>query len=134
VPLDGVSPPQHLANVHEEILILRNKTIGHKDATPGKGYTATSNIVLVDIHPDRISLNIAMIGTVTPSLRNLLNDLCVHFVKHCDENLNRLKKLYRAEFLKKPPGEYELVISEPPADWLIPFRTKHGDDSREQPD
>ena len=74
-----------------------------------------------------------MIGDMEPALKTTLSELCTHFVKHCERNLSRLKKIYRAEFMKNPPGEYELVISEPPADWLIPFRTKHGADFRESP-
>jgi len=35
-----------------------------------------------------------------------------------------------SELMKYPPGQYELVISEPPADWLIPCRPKYGPDFR----
>jgi hypothetical protein len=51
-------------------------------------------------------------------------------VKHCEENLSRLQKIYHSEFMQHQPGQYELAITEPPADWLIPFRTKHGEDFR----
>ena len=131
VPLKDVLPPQHLADFHENALILRDTVIGHKDATPAKGYTATLNIVLVGIYPDNFNLNSIMIGEVLPALKSALPELCRYFVKHCEENLSRLKKIYLSELMKNPPGEYELVISEPPADWLIPFRPKHGADFRE---
>lgn len=130
VPLEDVRPPQHLAEFHEHALNLRNTVIGHKDATPAKGYTATMNIVLVGIDPDKISLNAVTIGEMGPPLKNALPELCAHFVKHCEGYLSRLKKLYLSELLKNPPGEFELVISEPPADWLKPFRPKHGADFR----
>jgi hypothetical protein len=133
VPLEGVLPPQHLAEAHENALILRDTVIGHTDATPAKGYTDTPNIVLVGIDPDprKFSLNSTTIGEMLPPLRNALPELCDHFVKHCEGNLSRLKKIYPPELMKNPPGKYELVISEAPADWLIPFRTKHGEDFRE---
>ena len=125
IPLDDVSPPQHLAKVHREMLKLRNTVIGHKDAT------ATQNVVKVEIiHPPRVTLNVAMVGGVWPPLKSWLDELCNHFVKHCDDNLHRLNKTHRAEFMKHPPGQYQLVISEPPADWLTPFQTKHGEDFR----
>jgi hypothetical protein len=130
VPLKDVLPPQQLAEFHENALILRHTMIGHKDATPAKGYTATPNIALVSIFPDNFSLNSTMIGEMEPALKNALPELCAYFVKHCEANLSRLRKIYLSEFMKKPPGQYELVISEPPADWLIPFRTKHGEDFR----
>jgi hypothetical protein len=131
VPLDGVPPPQDLAQFHKNALIMRNTIVGHKDATPAEGYTASPNRVLVGIYPDTFSLNSVMLGEMYPELRNALNELCDYFVKHCEANLSRLTKPYRAEFLKHPPGKWELVITEPPADWFIPFRPKHGDDFRE---
>ena len=104
--------------------------IGHKDATPAKGYTATPNIVLVRIYPDNFSLNGAMIGEMEPALKSALPELCAYFVKHCEGNLSRLRKIYLSELMKNPPGQYELVISEPPSDWIVPFTPRHGDDFR----
>ena len=131
VPLAGAPPPQHLAQFHDNALILRDTMVGHKDATPAKGYTVTPNIVVVRIYPgDNFSLNATMLGQMEPDMKSGLGELCNYFVKHCEANLSRLRKIYLSEFMKKPPGQYELVISEPPADWLIPFRTKHGEDFR----
>jgi hypothetical protein len=130
VPLKDVRPPQHLAEAHEHALIMRDTMIGHKDATPAKGYTATPNMVVVRIYPDNFSLNATVIGEMLAPLKNALSELCAYFVKHCEANLSRLKKIYLSELMKNSPGQYELVISEPPADWLIPFRSKHGDDFR----
>lgn len=126
-PLKDVSPPEHLAEVHKQMRIVRDTVIGHKDGT------ARQNIVRVEIHPPKVSLNGAMVGGVLPPLKRSLGELCTYFVKHCESNLSRLNKTYRAEFMKHPPGEYGLVISELPAAWLIPFRTKHGADFRESP-
>src|SRR4051812_2250931 len=66
VPLEDVLPPQHLAQFHEHALIVRDTVIGHKDATPAKGYTATPNSVVVLIYPDTFSLYSAMIGEMLP--------------------------------------------------------------------
>jgi hypothetical protein len=129
VPLKGVLPPQHLAEAREYALILRDTVIGHKDATPAKGYTATPNIVPVGIYADNFSLNSVTIGEME-TLKSALPEHCDYFVKQCEGNLSRLRKIYLSELLKNPPGTYELVISEPPADWIIPFQTKHGADFR----
>ena len=123
-PLKDVSPPEHLMEVHKQVLILRNTVIGHKDPT------APQNIVRVEIHPPKVSLNGAMVGGVLPPLKRSLGELSTYFVKHCESNLSRLNKTYRSEFMKHPPGQYELVISEPPADWLIPFRPRSGENVR----
>ena len=131
VPLAGVPPPQHLAQFHDYALILRDTMVGHKDPTPAKGYTVTPNIVVVRIYPDDdFSLHAAMLGKMEPAMKNGLSELCAYFVKHCEENFSRLRETYLSEFMQHQPGQYELVISEPPTDWLMPFRTKHGEDFR----
>jgi hypothetical protein len=130
-PLAGIPPPQHLARFHEDALIMRDTFIGHKDATPAKGYTATPNIVQVGILPDNdFSLDATMLGEMLPDMKNALRELCSYFIRHCETNLSQLRTRYLSEFMKYPPGQYELVISKPPADWLIPFRPKRGDDYR----
>jgi hypothetical protein len=131
VPLAGVPPPQHLAEFHDNALNLRDKMIGHKDATPAKGYTASPNIVVVRIYPDDdFSLNATMLGGMYPAMKSGLGQLCAYFVQYCEANLSRLNKVYGSEVMKHQPGQYELVISEPPAEWLIPFQTKHDADFR----
>jgi hypothetical protein len=130
VPLDGVLPPQRFAVAHQHALDLRDTVIGHTDATPAKGYTSTMNRAVVGLDSDYLSLNSIMIAEMQPRLKKELTELCAYFRQHCETNLSRLKKLYLSEFTKHEPGEYELVIVEPPADWLIPWRIKHGDDFR----
>lgn len=130
-PLGDVSPPQHLAQFHNDALILRDKMVGHKDATPAEGYTWSPNIVVVRIYPDGdFSLNATMLGQMEPSMKRGLTELCDHFVKHCEASLSGLRGRYVPELMKNPVGQYELVIAEPPAAWLTPFQTKHGDDFR----
>src|SRR5438477_6580445 len=114
-PLKGVLPPQRLAEFHKHALDARDTMIGHKDATPAKGYTATPNIVLVRIDPDNFSFNSTTIREMEPALKSALPELCAYFVKQCEGNLSRLRKIYFSELMKNPPGHYELVISEPPA-------------------
>jgi hypothetical protein len=53
-------------------------------------------------------------------------------VKDSEANLSRFRKRYLSEVVKNPLGQYELVISEPPANWLIPLRPNYGPDFREQ--
>jgi hypothetical protein len=86
VPLKDVPPPQHLAEAREHALNLRDTMIGHKDATPAQGYTATPNIVVVRIYPDNFSLHSTLIGEMCPELKNALPELCAYFVKQCEVN------------------------------------------------
>src|ERR1700747_1798787 len=52
VPLKDILPPRHLTQFHGHALTMRDTMIGHTDATPAEGYTATPNIVVVRIYPD----------------------------------------------------------------------------------
>jgi hypothetical protein len=130
VPLKDVRPPPNLAEFHRHALIMRHTMVGHKDATPVQGYTATPNIVLVKINSKGFKLHSTTIGEMEPLMRSALRELCTYFLKHCTEKLRPLTKTYYPEVMKNRPGAYELVISKPPADWIIPFQPKHGEDFR----
>jgi hypothetical protein len=130
VPLKDVPPPPLLADFHRHALDARNTTIGHKDATPARGYTATPNVMLFEIKSSNFGINTAMPSEMKDPMKKAMRELCDHFVKHCEQELGRWKRAYGSEVMKKPPGDYELVICEPPFDWMIPARTKHGADFR----
>jgi hypothetical protein len=92
-------------------------------------------LLLVRIDPDDdndFDLNGTMIGRMRPDMKSALSKLCAYFVKDSEANLSRFRKRYLSEVVKNPLGQYELVISEPPANWLIPLRPKYGPDFREQ--
>jgi len=74
----------------------------------------------------------AMIGEMEPPMRKALRELCAYFLKHCAEKLRPLTKAYYPEVMKNQPGQCELVISEPPADWIIPFHSKRGATSEQR--
>src|SRR5439155_5416002 len=121
-PLADTPPPTHLARFHRDALDLRNKMIGHKDATPAQEHTTTPNVVLVHINSEGFNLHTTIIGEMGAPMRNALKELCDYFVTHCEKNLRPLTKGYFSEVMSHPSDVYELVISEPPADWLKPFR------------
>jgi hypothetical protein len=121
-PLAEIPPPTHLAEYHQDALDLRNKLIGHKDATPARRHTTTPNVVLVHIDSEAFNLHTTIISEMEAPMRNALKELCAYFVAHCEENLRPLTRGYFSEVMRHPPGVYEIVISEPPADWIRPFR------------
>jgi hypothetical protein len=121
-PLAEIPPPTHLAEFHQDALDLRNKLIGHKDATPARRHTTTPNVALVHIDSEGFNLHTTIISEMEAPMRNALKELCAYFVKHCEKNLRPLTRGYFSEVMKHPPGRYELVISKPPADWIRPFR------------
>jgi hypothetical protein len=101
--------------------------IGHKDATPAQRHTTTPNVVLVHINSKGFNLHTTIIGEMESPMRNALKELCVYFVAHCEENLRPLTQRYFSQVMSHPPGVYELVISEPPDDWIRPFQLLKAD-------
>lgn len=120
IPLDGLPPPQHLAAAHENLLNLRDKIIGQKDAVPTKGYSRSANILLVERFRSTYQLNTTRLGEMLPEQRKAAKELCAYFVTHCETQLREVTRKYRSEFLRYPEGTYELLISEPPDQWIRP--------------
>ena len=124
VPLANVPPPTHLAEFHQDALDLRNKMIGHKDATPAPRHGTTPNIVLVQIDSEGFDVHTIIISEMESTTRNALKELCAYYINHCEENLRPLTRGYFSEVMNHSPGKYELVMSKPPDDWIKPFRPK----------
>ena len=128
-PLKQIPPPPRLAEFHEDALEARDRMIGHKDATASKRYTATPNIVTVTIVSGNFDIGtFGRFAEMESPMRNALRELCDYFVDHCEQEVSLWKKAYGCDVMEKGQGKYELVISEPPAEWLVPFRVKHGAD------
>jgi hypothetical protein len=123
-PLQGIAPPMHLIERHRDALNLRNKVIGHKDATPAKGHSTTPNMVLLNIAATQFDLHTTMIGGMDEPTRLALKELCLFFIQHCENIMRPLTNALFPEIMKKSPGVYELIISEPPEDWIRPFQPK----------
>jgi len=121
-PLADIDPPSNLVEFHKDALDLRNKLIGHKDATPADRHATSPNVVLLHINSTGFNVHTAIIAEMETVMRNALKELCAYFVKYCENELQPLTKGYFSEVMKHPPGHYELVVSEPPADWIRPFR------------
>jgi len=120
-PLGHIPPPPKLAEFHQDALDLRNKVIGHKDAVPAQRHMTTPNVVLVHTTSERFALRATTIGEMGVKTRNALRALCAHFVAHCERELRPLTKAIFSEVMRHQPGDYEMVISEPPQDWIRPF-------------
>ena len=118
IPLDGVSPPPHLAAAHENLLHLRDKYIGHKDAVPTKGYLSSPNIIILKRVGQRSEFYTTRLGLMNDEHRKAAQELCSYFRQHCETKLRPLTRKYHRELLRYPEGDYELLISEPPNEWI----------------
>jgi len=122
VPLAKINPPPHLLQNHKDALAVRNKLIGHKDATPGEGHSTTPNMILLHVTPTHFDLHTTTIDSMDEPARMALRELCMFFVDHCEAKLRRVTRIYHSEITSKDPGIYELVVAKPPDEWIRPFR------------
>jgi hypothetical protein len=120
IPLAGVSPPLQLAPTHTDLLNLRNKVIGHKDALPAKGHPDTPNMILLHRVGTTFELYTTMVLDMEAEQRKAVKDLCSHFITHCETKLRPLTRRYYSEMMRYKPGVYELLLSEPPNEWIRP--------------
>ncbi len=104
IPLNGIDPPSMLASTHCMLLKLRDKVFG--------------NIVLIKRVPSDFHFHSAIVADIAPSLLTEIKELCSFFVAHCISRLAPFIARYRADIMQRPEGFYELVVCEPPADWL----------------
>jgi hypothetical protein len=118
IPLKGIRPPRELAATHCLLLELRNKVFGHKDAIPSKGHAKAANIVLIRRVPSDFHLHASIVAEISPALLTQVRDLCAFFVAHCVSRLTPFITQYKPEIMQQPEGWHELVVCEPPDQWL----------------
>jgi hypothetical protein len=118
IPLKDVDPPSKLASTHCMLLKLRDKVFGHKDAVPDKAHSTTPNIVLIRRVPSDFHFHAAIVVDISASLLTEIKELCAFFVTHCESRLAPFIARNRADIMQRPEGFYELVVCEPPEEWL----------------
>ncbi len=122
VPLANINPPAHLLQNHKDAIAVRNKLIGHKDATPGEGHSTTANMILLHVTPTHFDLRATMVDSMDEPARTALRELCMFFINHCEGKLGCITRVYHSEITRNDPGHYELLVAEPPGEWIRPFR------------
>ena len=104
--------------MHDDLLNLRNKVIGHKDALAARGHPNSPNMILLHRVESSFDLYTTGVRDVEPEFRQAVKELCAHFIAHCEAKLRPLTQRYYAELMRLPPGTYELLVSEPPNEWI----------------
>jgi hypothetical protein len=118
VPLKGVPPPPQLSSTHAMILKLRDKVMGHKDATPARGDSTTPNVMIIRRDATGFDLHTIIIEGMEPETRNEVKSLCSHFVGYCESQVESINAHCGPEIMRHPIGAYELLVTEPPNDWI----------------
>lgn len=121
LPLATVPVPLKLLETHEMALSLRNKALGHKDATPAKGHTETPNVVVLNFDGKGFDIHTVRVYDMDEETQLTLRKLCAHFIEHCDVQLDEFVKKYGFELMKLTRGAYRLLLSESPSPWIESF-------------
>ena len=111
------SVPAHLKVTHNDYLELRDKVVGHKDATPGPGRSGHPNVVHLDIDLDGFNLHTTEFDISDAVLKELA-ELADFFLAHCVAQLTPLMTKFSAELKALGPGHYNLTPAEPPTPWI----------------
>jgi hypothetical protein len=119
IPLKGVVPPSDLASLHDELLAMRDRVIGHKDATLGR---ENPNMVIINRGKrGKTSLRTLAIANFSPVKLQGIRELCAHFIKYCDEQGRPIMQRCEAAVLSLRPGVYELLATQAPDEWVRPI-------------
>jgi len=122
VPLRGILPPPHFACLHKELLTMRDKVIGHKDVTLGEEKSGVPNIVVIK-RGENGATSLRTIAVASFSVEKLagIRELCAHFINYCNEQGRPLMERCQSAVFSLPPATYELLVSEPPKEWVRPI-------------
>jgi hypothetical protein len=118
VPLEGIAPPRDLATDHNAILTIRDQAIGHKDAILADEDVTMVNTVVFTIDGAGLTTRTIGRGLMVPGMIPKIQTLCSHFVSHCDSRLGHFLEKYGHEIHQRPAGKYDLVLTDPPAEWI----------------
>jgi hypothetical protein len=122
VPLKGVQPPKQLRATHENVLKFRDKVMGHKDAIAAKGDLKSPNSICIRRDADGFNLHTIIFEGMELETRKEVKSLCDYFVLHCDALIQPILTRCGPEIMRHPIGEYELLVTEPPNDWIKKYR------------
>lgn len=115
--LADFSPPAHLASIHAELIEIRNKVIGHKDATIAPGRDATPNIVLLAINHPEITVSVADV-LLSPDSFPALDELVAHYLSISDSRVVGFIRRHYGHLLARPNGIYRLSMTFDGKLWL----------------
>jgi hypothetical protein len=118
IPLREVKPPPRLFDTHGIILKLRDKVMGHKDATAAAGDSSTPNRILIQKNAKGFSVSTVVVEDLPADVRSEAKLLCSHFIAHCEAAIDSILTAHRAEIMNRPDGLYEILVIDGPQEWI----------------
>jgi hypothetical protein len=121
-PLEGApAVPGHLQATHKDYLELRDKVVGHKDATVTPGRKGHPNVVHLRLHAGGIEMYTTEFDVDEKTLMELM-ELTEYFLAYCEAQIRPLMEKIKPELKAFGPGSYDLSPAEPPAPWIRQVR------------
>jgi hypothetical protein len=109
---EGLVPHQFI-DLHREHWEMRNRAVGHKDATAFP--SRPLNKVLLHVDDDgSLELTTTSVYDLSDDALRRTIDLCELLVRHCASELQK----YMLHFAGMPPGEYLMSTESAPVAWL----------------
>lgn len=116
IPLTETSVPSTKRATHDFLLKMRDKSIGHKDATAFAD--STVNRVLVRLGDDSLSLHTVSPFDIDPAKLADIMALCEELIESCDIALDPYVRTYFLGKSRPAKGEYLIMTEEAPSEWL----------------
>jgi hypothetical protein len=104
--------PAEFRSLHAELLNMRNRAIGHKDAVAFPSTLA--NRAVVRVRYTGIEMRATSIVDMTDSALQRTLELCGRLVAHCEVEIEK----YVPHFSGIGRGRYYLSLAESPSEWL----------------
>ena len=116
MPLHDDCVPPEKKEIHDTLLEMRNRAVGHKDAT---AFSDTAlNRVLVRAHGSFVDLHTVFPGDIEEQVLLGTIELCKVLISHCESAISPFIRANLGGANRPAEGLYLLSTEEAPASWL----------------
>ena len=116
VPLQESCVPSEKKAIHDTLLEMRNRALGHKDAT---AFSDTAlNRVLVRAHDGYIDLHTVFPGDIEQAVLSQTIELCRILIAHCEKAVDPFVRAHLLGANRPVDGSYLVSTEETPPIWL----------------
>ena len=111
-PLAESLVPHQFVDLHREHWDIRNRAVGHKDATAFPSQPL--NRVVLHVDDGGLELTTTSVYDLSDDALRRTIELCELLVRHCGSELQK----YMSHFAGVPPGDYLMSTESAPVAWL----------------
>lgn len=112
------APPGTLANAHEQILLLRDKFMGHKDGNAPELHSFPPNMILFTRDQEGWNFSTLVFTRPKPEFRAQIQDLCKFFISKCALVVDTFSGKYAETLNALSIGTYRIRHEDDDRAWI----------------